>query len=475
MGSAPSSRGASSARHRPHPAGEGRQVGGPERRGLSAAHHPEIGLHLHHGGVELLHVVAPCPGVAALLQWQADPVDLDPGYFHGEFLHDHHPTSINPASGANPGGLRGPDPRRRAGPEGASGTRPWRPVGCGAHPDGRRRPGRRRGGRGASATPKVTRKPAATASGRAAAGSAAARREGEHRAHEGRAGDEPEVARQAEQAGDDAPLVRVGAEHDGGAVGGLEQLVSGRQDQDGAQVAHDPEPGREAAARAAAPAAIRPSPARVTGASPRDRSTARPARTPQRVERSGPTAITSPTRAGWSPRARAEIERADHQGRHHDRGNEQVHGETGPQGRLPEPRHRQQGGGRPGLPAQEQGPAEDGQRHQGGPERTRNGRGRGSWPARRRPRCQDQQQGAGAVESAGPGRGCWSGRLGRWRRTRTRFRSPSGTLTRKIERQPEPAIRACRPWTDRAGCRWRTWCRAGPWRGRSAILGDGRA
>ena len=54
--------------------------------------------------------------------------------------------------------------------------------------------------------------------------------ESEHSAHQGCASDEPEIARQVEQAGYDAPLVRWNIRHDGGVVGRLEQRIAGGDD-----------------------------------------------------------------------------------------------------------------------------------------------------------------------------------------------------------------------------------------------------
>ena len=59
-----------------------------------------------------------------------------------------------------------------------------------------------------AATAKVMRMPVATASGCAVVTSVVRRRERENRAHDRRAGDQPEVARQVEHAGDDAALIR---------------------------------------------------------------------------------------------------------------------------------------------------------------------------------------------------------------------------------------------------------------------------
>jgi len=108
------------------------------------------------------------------------------------------------------------------------------------------------------------------------------RGEREHRAHDGGAGDEPEIARQVEQAGDDAPLVRVDIHHDGGGVGRLEQGIAGGDGGDGGDVARMKEP-----------AAIPARPVMVMRPAPR-RSTMRPAGTPVSAAISGPTDITRP-------------------------------------------------------------------------------------------------------------------------------------------------------------------------------------
>ena len=73
------------------------------------------------------------------------------------------------------------------------------------------------------ATTNVIRIPVATAVGIGRRDLDGSRREGEHGAHDGGAGDAAEVARQVEQAGDDAALVRLDVHHHGGVVGRLEQ------------------------------------------------------------------------------------------------------------------------------------------------------------------------------------------------------------------------------------------------------------
>ena len=54
-----------------------------------------------------------------------------------------------------------------------------------------------------------------------------ARCECEHGSHDGCPGDEPEIARQVEHAGNDPALVWADIHHDGGVVGRLEQRIAG--------------------------------------------------------------------------------------------------------------------------------------------------------------------------------------------------------------------------------------------------------
>jgi hypothetical protein len=69
--------------------------------------------------------------------------------------------------------------------------------------------------------------------------------EREHSAHNGCTGDEAEIARQVEHAGNDAPPVRADIRHDGGVVGRLEQRIAGGDDDDGGDVARDAERRRQ--------------------------------------------------------------------------------------------------------------------------------------------------------------------------------------------------------------------------------------
>ena len=78
----------------------------------------------------------------------------------------------------------------------------------------------------AVATANVIRMPAATASGCAVMMSVVA----DPRANTVPIRDAPEIARQVEQAGYDAPLVRWNIRHDGGVVGRLEQRIAGGDD-----------------------------------------------------------------------------------------------------------------------------------------------------------------------------------------------------------------------------------------------------
>ena len=92
-----------------------------------------------------------------------------------------------------------------------------------------------------AATANVIRMPVATASGVRRRDVDRRRCEREHSAHDGCTGDEPEIARQVEHAGNDAPLVRADIRHDGGVVGRLEQRIAGGDDDDGGDVAGDAE------------------------------------------------------------------------------------------------------------------------------------------------------------------------------------------------------------------------------------------
>ena len=65
--------------------------------------------------------------------------------------------------------------------------------------------------------------------------------EDEHRAQSGCAGDESQISREVEHAGDDAPLVRANIRHDRGVVGRLEQCIADGDDDDGGDVAADAE------------------------------------------------------------------------------------------------------------------------------------------------------------------------------------------------------------------------------------------
>jgi len=84
-----------------------------------------------------------------------------------------------------------------------------------------------------AATAKVIRMPVATASGSPLVMSVRRRCEREHGAHDGCAGDEPEIARQVEQARNGAPPVRADIRHHGGVVGGLEQRIADGDDHEG--------------------------------------------------------------------------------------------------------------------------------------------------------------------------------------------------------------------------------------------------
>lgn len=68
--------------------------------------------------------------------------------------------------------------------------------------------------------------------------------EREQGAHQGRAGDESEIAREAEHAGNDAPLFCPDTRHDGGVVGRLEQRIARGNDDDGGDVTGNAEPRR---------------------------------------------------------------------------------------------------------------------------------------------------------------------------------------------------------------------------------------
>ena len=153
-----------------------------------------------------------------------------------------------------------------------------------------------------AATAKVIRMPAATASGRRRRDVGRRRCEREHGAHDGCAGDEPEIARQAEHAGNDASLVGADIRHDGGVVGCLKQLVARGQDGDGGDVAGNAEHRRKHG-QGNEPAAMPTSPTTTMTGAPR-RSTMRPAGTPVSAEMTGPIAITIPTSAASSPSAR---------------------------------------------------------------------------------------------------------------------------------------------------------------------------
>jgi hypothetical protein len=63
----------------------------------------------------------------------------------------------------------------------------------------------------------------------------------EHSTHDRCTGDEAEVARQIQHAGNHAPLLRANIRHDGGIVGRLEQRVAGGHEDEAGDVAANPE------------------------------------------------------------------------------------------------------------------------------------------------------------------------------------------------------------------------------------------
>ena len=165
--------------------------------------------------------------------------------------------------------------------------------------------------------------------------------EREHGAHDGRAGDQPEIARQVEHAGDDAAPVRLDVRHDGRVVGGLEQRIADRDDDDRGDVAGNAERRRhhrqkEAAGRhsdqpddghAACAETIREAAGRHAGQRGDERTDRQDEPDQGRVE---------PERAG-------EIERPDHQRRHHHGRDEHAHGEARAQRGIAEHRQADQG------------------------------------------------------------------------------------------------------------------------------------
>ncbi len=72
-----------------------------------------------------------------------------------------------------------------------------------------------------------------------------ARGEREHRAHDGSAGDQSEVAREVEHAGHHTALSRACTRHHGAAVGGLEDSVAGGEDDERRHVTRHTEPRRQ--------------------------------------------------------------------------------------------------------------------------------------------------------------------------------------------------------------------------------------
>ena len=168
------------------------------------------------------------------------------------------------------------------------------------------------------------------------------RGEGEHRAHHRRAGDEPEIARQVEQAGDDAPLVRRDIAHDRGVVGRLEQRVAGGDDDDRRRCSRRcrTSPAARTERRSRPPCATSPTTVIALRAEAVD-DAARPARRSAR-RRAGRPTCTSPTSGGVEPERARQVERPDHQRRHHHRRDQRAHGEAGAQRRIAEQRQADQ-------------------------------------------------------------------------------------------------------------------------------------
>ena len=146
-----------------------------------------------------------------------------------------------------------------------------------------------------------------------------------------------------------------------------------------------------------------------------------------------------PDKGRVEPERAGEIERPDHQRRHHHGRDERAHGEARAQRGIAE--HRQSDQWRRGsrLDVHEQAGSEDRCQQESHVERTEDAPDRhGERIGRERQR---QQQRAQMVEAGPIGRRSRGDRAGKVRYARSKARMPSGTLTRKIARQPRPAIR----------------------------------
>lgn len=162
--------------------------------------------------------------------------------------------------------------------------------------------------------------------------------EGEHRAHHRRTGDQAEIARQIEQAGDDATLVGCDARHHGRIVGGLKQAVAGADDDDWYDIAGNTEfrPRQSKGANSEIEQADDHRPVRpetIDQASGRQRRQCGN----QRAGRQN-----QPDHGCVQPKRARQIEWCDHQRRHHHRGDDQVHGEACVQRVVAEPRRLDQ-------------------------------------------------------------------------------------------------------------------------------------
>jgi hypothetical protein len=163
------------------------------------------------------------------------------------------------------------------------------------------------------------------------------RGEGEHGTQGGGAGDEPEVARQVEQAGNDAPLLRADIGHDGRVVGRLEGCVAGGDDDDGSEVSGDAERrGHHAEGAGTGRHRAESDDGQASGAETVRQPAGRHAgqRCGQRTGRQ-----VQPHQSRVEPECAREVERPDHQRRHHHCRDERAHGEAGTQRGIA--KHRQ--------------------------------------------------------------------------------------------------------------------------------------
>jgi hypothetical protein len=227
-----------------------------------------------------------------------------------------------------------------------------------------------------------------------------ARREREHGAHDRRAGDEPEVPRQTEHRGDDAPLARAHVRHHGRVVGGLEERVADGDDHDRADVAGDAERrGQRAQQRGTERHAAESDDGRAARAGAVGDAARGHAghRGDERTDRQRESDQRRP-----EPERAREVERADDQRRHHHRRDERVRGEARAERPVAEHRQLDQRRRRLRLDAHEERGTDGGARQQGqieGPEPAaaeRHGE-------RVRAQRDGEEQRAGAVEG-GPSR-----------------------------------------------------------------------